>query len=89
MKRVSWQELRKICLLLGCIDSRTKGDHLVMTRSGLARPIVIKMDPDLGEDIIRSNRLTLGINRRQFEQLLEQVRGKGKNKNKKTTKKKI
>jgi hypothetical protein len=83
MKRVTWQELRKVCRLLGCADSRTKGDHLVMTRPGLARPIVIKMDPDMGEDIIRSNMLSLGINRRQFEQLLEQVRGKGKKKRKK------
>ena len=85
MKRVTWQELRKVCLLLGCTDSRTKGDHLLMTRPGLARPIVIKMDPDLGEDIIRSNMLSLGIHRKQFEQLLEQVRGKGKKKRKKKT----
>ena len=83
MKRVSWQELRKVCLLLGCIDSRTKGDHLIMTRPGLARPVVIKMDPDLGEDIIRGNMLTLGLNRSQFDQLLEQVRRKGKKKKRK------
>jgi predicted RNA binding protein YcfA (HicA-like mRNA interferase family) len=80
LKRVSWQELRKVCLLLGCIDSRTKGDHLIMTRPGLARPVVIKMDSDLGEDIIRGNMLTLGLNRRQFDQLLEQIRRKGKKK---------
>lgn len=53
-----------------------------MTRAGLARPIIIKMDPDLGEDIIRSNMLTLGVSRRRFEELLEQVRKKGGSKKK-------
>ena len=54
-----------------------------MTRAGLARPVIIKMDPDLGEDIIRSNMLTLGINRKRFEELLEQVRRKGGDKKRK------
>jgi hypothetical protein len=48
-----------------------------MTRADLARPVVIKMDSDLGEDIIRSNMQTLGLNRTRFEELLEQVRRKG------------
>jgi hypothetical protein len=41
--------------LAGCVEDRTKGDHLIMTKAGMARPIVIKMDRDLGEDIIRSS----------------------------------
>lgn len=72
--KVTWQELRTICLLLGCSESRTKGDHLAMSRPGMARPIIIKMDPDLGEDIVRSNMRTLGVPRKEFERLLAQVR---------------
>jgi hypothetical protein len=72
--KVTWQELKTICLLLGCSESRIKGDHLAMTRPGMARPVIIKMDPDLGEDIVRSNMRTLGVERKEFERLLEQVR---------------
>ena len=75
MKRVTWQELRDVCKLAGCVESRIKGDHLVMTKPGMTRPVIIKMDRDLGEDVIRSNIRTLGLSRRQFEELLAQARG--------------
>ncbi|MEA2163141.1 MAG: hypothetical protein QOK37_1268 [Thermoanaerobaculia bacterium] len=45
-----------------------------MTRPGLARPIVIKMDRDLGEDVVRSNMRTLGIDRTELERQLAIVR---------------
>jgi hypothetical protein len=45
-----------------------------MTRPGLARPIVIKMDRELGEDLVRSNMRTLGIGRVEFERQLDIVR---------------
>jgi hypothetical protein len=60
VKKVTWQELRDVCKLAGCIEARTKGDHLVMTRAGMARPVIIKMDRQMGEDIVRSNMRTLG-----------------------------
>jgi predicted RNA binding protein YcfA (HicA-like mRNA interferase family) len=72
---VSWKELKRVCQLLGCTESRQKGDHLVMVRPGLARPIVIKMDDKIGEDIVRSNMRTLGVSRKRFLDLLSQVRG--------------
>jgi predicted RNA binding protein YcfA (HicA-like mRNA interferase family) len=74
VKRITWQELRDVCRLLGCVESRIKGDHLIMTRPGLARPVVIKMDRELGEDLIRSNMRTLGIDRGEFERQLDIVR---------------
>lgn len=74
--KVSWRELRDVAKLAGCVEERTKGDHLIMSRSGMARPVVIKMDLELGEDIVRSNMRTLGLDRKQFEQLLNQVRRK-------------
>jgi hypothetical protein len=52
-----------------------KGDHLVMTRAGMVRPVIIKMDRDLGEDIIRSNMRTLKLTRKEFERFLAIVRG--------------
>ena len=75
MKHITWQELRDVCKLAGCVETRTKGDHLVMTKAGLARPVIIKMDKDIGEDIIRGNMRTLGLSRKEFERLLGIVRG--------------
>ena len=74
--RVSWRELRDVAKLAGCVEERVKGDHLIMSRSGMARPVVIKMDARLGEDIVRTNMLTLGMRRKEFEKLLNQVRRK-------------
>ena len=74
MRRVSWKELRDVCKLLGCVEARTKGDHLVMNKPGMARPVVIKMDKELGEDIIRTNMHTLGVTRKEFENYLNRVR---------------
>ena len=47
-----------------------------MTKPGLLRPVIIKMDKDIGEDIIRSNMRTLGMSRKEFERLLGIVRGR-------------
>lgn len=52
--KVSWRELRDVAKLAGCVEERIKGDHLIMSRSGMARPIVIKMDDRIREDIVRS-----------------------------------
>lgn len=45
-----------------------------MTRPGLARPVVMKMDRELTEDLIRSNMRTLGITRAEFERHLDLLR---------------
>jgi hypothetical protein len=74
VKRVTWQELRDVCKLLGCVEDRIRGDHLMMTKPGMARPCVIKMAKELGGDIIRTNMQTLGIKRERFLQLLSMVR---------------
>ena len=69
-------ELRDVAKVAGCVEKRIKGDHLIMSRSGMARPVVIKMDAQLGEDIVRTNMHTLGIGRKEFEEMLNQVRRK-------------
>jgi hypothetical protein len=57
-----------------------------MTRPGLARPVVIKMDRDLGEDIIGSNMQTLGLTKKEFLEALAHVRRRGKKAKRKTRK---
>lgn len=47
----------------------------MLTRHELARPVIIKMDSSLGPDIVHSVRRTLGLSSKEFEKLLDQVRG--------------
>jgi hypothetical protein len=54
-----------------------------MTRDGMARPIVIKMASNLGDDIVQSNKRTLRLSSQQFEELLDQVQKKKKPKKQK------
>ena len=81
--KVTWQELRAVCLLLGWNESRARGDHLALTRPGMPRPVIIKMDKNLGEDIVRSNLQTLGVGRKEFERLISQIRRQRKMKSRK------
>jgi hypothetical protein len=46
----------------------------------MARPVVIKMERDLSEDIVRTNMHTLKISRKEFDKLLNLVRRKRKEK---------
>lgn len=70
MRPIDWKEFRDVCVNLGWIHERTKGDHYVMTQVGYSRPVVIPMKRDLKEDIILSNLRTMGINRKSFELIL-------------------
>jgi hypothetical protein len=53
-----------------------------MSRPGSARPVVIKMDSDLGDDI-PEQQADDGLSSAEFEELLNEMRGqKGKGKKK-------
>lgn len=67
MSPIDWKKLVKICEREGCRLDREKGDHYIMTKPGLARPIVIPKKNDLSEDIVLSVGRTLGLNRKALE----------------------
>lgn len=74
MRQVSSKEFEKVCVLLGCIVSRQKGSHLVMTRAGMARPIVFPVNRNaLRPDVLRGCMRTLGIDPQQLEELLDRI----------------
>ena len=83
MKRASWKELKKLAELCGWVEDRTRGDHLVMVKDGTARPTVIKMDPDLGEDLIQSVKRSLGLTTAEFSERLDELRNQKKGRKKK------
>jgi predicted RNA binding protein YcfA (HicA-like mRNA interferase family) len=54
---------------------RKKGDHIVMTKPGVPRPVVIKSSPHkVPVTHIRTNLTTAGISRERYFELLEQVK---------------
>lgn len=71
MRPVSWQELVKLCKSEKCVFDREKGDHYIMTRPGLGRPVVIPKKRDLKEDIVLSVGRTLGLKRKEIEARLD------------------
>ena len=49
---------------------RTKGDHYIMIRPDLARPVVIPKKKGLKEDIVPSIARTIGLDRKTLESRL-------------------
>ena len=68
-------KLIKVFELDGFAISRKKGDHIIMTKPGVNRPLVIKTSPKLVPIThIRTNMKTAGMSRRRYFELLGQVR---------------
>ncbi|MDA0207012.1 MAG: type II toxin-antitoxin system HicA family toxin [Acidobacteria bacterium] len=64
------------CESEGCVFDRQKGDHYIMTKSGLARPVVIPRKKGLKEDIVLSVGRTLGLDRKGILDRLDKSKGK-------------
>lgn len=71
---VHFQVLIRVFELEGFVVKRKKGDHIIMTRPGAKRPLVIKSSPiQVPKTHIRTNLLTAGISRQRYFDLLEKV----------------
>lgn len=69
-----YETLIKIFELDGFVVKRKKGDHIVMTKPEIKRPIVIKTSPRLVPVThIRTNMTTAGMTRERFFELLEKA----------------
>lgn len=72
---IHYKTLIKIFELDGFIIKRQKGDHVIMSRPGVKRPLVIKTGPRLVPVThIRTNMTTAGMSRELFFELLEKAR---------------
>ena len=76
MRAVKWKELVKLCEGEGCAFDRQKGDHYIMTKPGLAQPVVIPRKNNLKEDIVLGIGRTLGLNRKQILERLASAKNK-------------
>jgi predicted RNA binding protein YcfA (HicA-like mRNA interferase family) len=52
---------------------RTEGDHFVLTRPGLSRPLVVPDYDAVPVFVIRNNLRTAGMSREEYFSLLEEV----------------
>jgi len=67
--------LIKIFVVDGFSVVRKKGDHIIMTKPGVKRPLVIKSSPKRVPVIhIRTNMRTARMNRERYFQLLDNVK---------------
>jgi predicted RNA binding protein YcfA (HicA-like mRNA interferase family) len=72
---IHYETLIKIFHLEGFTIQRKKGDHIIMTKPGAKRPLVIKSSPRLVPVThIRTNMTTAGITRERFFELLEEFK---------------
>ncbi len=71
IKRTLFEKFLKY---VGCEYSRTRGDHLIYTRIGTRRPIVIQATSEVPAFHVRTNLKTLEIDTEQYLEILEKLR---------------
>lgn len=72
---VDYRTLIQVFELDGFSVKRQKGDHIVMTKPGVLRPVVIKSSPhQVPVTHIRTNLTTAGMSRERYFELLERVK---------------
>ncbi|NER35540.1 MAG: type II toxin-antitoxin system HicA family toxin [Oscillatoria sp. SIO1A7] len=71
---IRYKTLVKIFELEGFAVSRQKGDHLILTKPGINRPLVVKTSPgEVPVTHIMTNLNTAGISRDRYFELLDIV----------------
>ncbi len=65
-----WQTQVRIFKADGFTITREKGDHLALTKPGVARPVIIPKYKEIGRDIIKANMRTAGMTRDRYFELL-------------------
>ncbi|MCG7945829.1 MAG: type II toxin-antitoxin system HicA family toxin [Candidatus Thiodiazotropha taylori] len=70
---ISWKKLKKIFEADGFVKDRITGDHIVMVKDGVLRPVIIPKYSSVGRDIILNNMRTAGMSRDRYFELLNKV----------------
>lgn len=71
---IRYSLLVKVFELDGFTVKRKKGDHVIMTKAGVKRPLVIKTSPKLVPVThIRTNMTTASMGRERYFELLREV----------------
>lgn len=70
---IHWKKFEKFLFKVNCKFERERGDHLVYSRNGLKRPIVIVKDRAIPVFIIRNNLRVLRISHERYLEILEDL----------------
>ena len=70
---IHWRTLVRVFEAAGFRTDRIANSHVIMTRPGVLRPVVIPKYPEVGRDIILSNLRTADISRERYFELLSAV----------------
>ena len=71
---IHYKKLIKIFEYYGFKFSRTKGDHIALTKPGVSRPIIIKSSPkEVPVAHIKTNMTTAGISREEYFEILKKI----------------
>jgi hypothetical protein len=71
---IPFEQLVRVFLRAGLRIARTEGDHVVLTRQGTPRLLVIPQWTDVPVFIIRNNLRTAGMSREEYFRLLAEIR---------------
>ncbi len=69
----SYKKLGRIFELAGFTLVRQKGDHLVYTKTGVKRPVIVPMYKEIPVFIILNNLRVAGLNRDEYFKLLKRA----------------
>jgi predicted RNA binding protein YcfA (HicA-like mRNA interferase family) len=71
---IPYEKLIKVFERDGFRIARKRGDHIMMTKTGVRRPVVIKTSPrEVPVTHIKTNLNSAGISRERYFELLEKV----------------
>ena len=74
LRPIPYTVLVRVFELEGFIVARRRGDHIIMTKSGAMRPVVIKQSPRMvAVAHISTNMRTAGLTRERFFELLDRA----------------
>jgi len=71
---IHYKKLAKVFKLEGFKFQREKGDHLIYTKPGISRPIVIPKYKEIPVFVIKNNLRAAGISREQYFKLLKKIK---------------
>lgn len=70
LKPTEWRVQVRVFGADGFTIERESGSHIVMSKPGVARPVIVPKYPAVGIDIIRSNMRTAHMSRERYFNLL-------------------
>ncbi|MBL7155425.1 MAG: type II toxin-antitoxin system HicA family toxin [Candidatus Portnoybacteria bacterium] len=72
--QLDYRKLVKIFETAGFKTIRKKGDHIILTKSGISRPIVIPMLKEIPVFVIKNNLRSAEISRQRYFELLKKFK---------------